>query len=210
MEDYINIIAGAGRVGKTTLAKSIREDAILAFEPLNLIHLDSLSDALVDTGFWAVDSVVNFGHEDNFEEKVDQVMERDNNRWVIFQEYLKLLQRDIKDNYMVNTVSFWPRTYHETHLQHINAVWLVDTSYDEQLERLTDCPPADSWVHRYRDEYLEKWVKFNIARSRRIKKQAHKRGLPCFDVGELGIAEAHDKARMTILEGMERTSWAMQ
>ena len=196
-------IGGPGRCGKTTLARMLRGQV-----SAQSLSLDAMITALRSTTtpethpalFHKIVDPVTF--DDPPQRRIDRYYWRDKEMWKFLRSYIHGM-RQSGDNLIVEGC-LWPSSAHEFDQEH-RAVFLVDTSINhvERLIHIRDNSVHDNWMKEEyaEDSLIEKWAQFNIVRSQFVIQECEKYGYPYFDVGELGIENAQQRALAWLVEG---------
>lgn len=193
----IYLIGGPARVGKSTLARQLRKEIdgqVLSGDAF--IH--SLQENLEPQ--WVPDVFDHIAASviamENPEMIIGRLRRRDETMWQFYQAYIKAAQQHAPGEDLLLDGNLWP-DYLELFDREHRAVFLVDTSEDEQAQRLKtirDSGSDHNWMQNYDDAKLATWAHFNALRSRHYKELCEKTGYPCFDIAEFGWEEAQRRA----------------
>jgi uridine kinase len=198
----IYLIGGPARCGKSTLAKKLRKEIdgqVLAGDAFVRALKQNLKPA------WVPDlydyDVAHVGIE-RAKAEVDRLRRRDEAMWQFYQAYLETAYEDAPNDDLLLEGNLWP-DYMELFELPYYAVYLVDTSVDEQAMRLAgirDGLSDNNWMQDFTDEKLREWAAFNALRSQRYCELCEANGARCFDIAELGIDGAQQQAFEYLLQ----------
>jgi hypothetical protein len=198
----IYLIGGPARCGKSTLAKRLRRQ-IDGQAVAGDAFVHALKANLEPS--WMPDifdhDVAHVGMERAAAE-VDRLRRRDETMWQFYQAYLETAHQDAPDDDLLLEGNLWPDYMELFTLPH-RAVYLIDTSIGEQVERLAgirDSLSDNNWMQNFTDEKLREWVSFNVVRSKRYRELCDASGTRYFDIAELGIDTAQQQAFEYLLQ----------
>lgn len=192
----IYLIGGPARCGKSTLGRRVRKEI-----DGQAIAGDAFVHALKKNlePSWVPDifdhDVAHIGIE-HASAEVDRLRRRDETMWQFYQAYLETAHEDAPADDFLLEGNLWP-DYLELFGLPCRAVYLIDTSTDEQVTRLKgirDSMSDNNWMRNFTDEKLHEWARFNAARSLRYRELCEAGGSRYFDIAELGIGTAGDRA----------------
>jgi hypothetical protein len=194
----IYLIGGPPRLGKSTLAKRVRESIV--GQSMNGDALAASLHAFLKPEWKPdiFDDVVDpYKDQLTNQAKVDRIRRRDAAVWQFHRLYLEELQRIARDNIIFDGL-VWPDFLHDLQLEH-RAVFLVDTSPDQGkrlIEIRDDNEGENNWMRDrdYSDERIMEWVSFSIERSRVCIELCNKHGYAYFDIADHGIEKAQQLA----------------
>jgi hypothetical protein len=128
---------------------------------------------------------------------VDRLRRRDEAMWQFYQAYLETALLDAPDDDILLEGNIWP-DFLELFSHEHRAVFLIDTS-PSQSERLiairdSGADSDNNWMQNFNDEKMTEWAAFNALRSQRYIQPCKESGYPYFDIAELGIGLAEERA----------------
>lgn len=192
----IYLIGGPARCGKSTLARRLRKEI-----DGQVIAGDAFVHALkknLDPS-WVPDifdhDVAHVGIE-RAKAEVDRLRRRDEAMWQFYQAYLETAHEDAPADDVLLEGNLWPDHMELFELPY-RAVYLVDTSVEEQAARLAgirDGLSDNNWMRNFTDAKLLEWATFNALRSRRYRELCEANGVRYFDIAEYGIEDAQRQA----------------
>ncbi len=188
----ILLIGGPARCGKSTLSKRI--EGGYGITP---ISLDAFKHALVSVASERIkkDLIPSTSHiECSLEEWLGDLRKRDLILWRGFKEYV--VSGCMNNDNTLAEGCIWPDYIADLKVEH-RAVFLVDTS-ENQAERLikasADNSTYNNWQKEKSEEWIRGWAKYNIERSKLLKKLAKQYGYPVFDIADHGFDYAQSLA----------------
>ena len=199
----IMLIGGPSRVGKSTLAESLRpkiNGQIVAGDAFSRGIRESVGAERFPDLF--VDLVDKHGVIDSHEQTIGHLRRRDKAMWIFYKNYIEAVAHDSHDDLLIDG-NFWPDYLTKLDIDH-RAIFLVDTSPDRAnfLKQVRDDETtANNWMRQreWSDEKIDKWAEMDIKRSLKIIELCKQYNYPCFDVATHGFTKAQELASAYLL-----------
>lgn len=197
------LIGGSARVGKSTIARTLRSQLIGS----QSLSGDSLRQVLkphipknLHGGFDLRDPaeyISYYTHHAsqeiaNLEQQADAIAP-------YLSTYIDSIHLESSDDLIVESVDIWPNFIRQIK-QPYKVVFLLDTS-KSQWQRIKQSDDEYSWLlgRKLTNEQLKAWAIFGVARSKHIKKQCITKNLPYIDLAESSFHEAQAKGISLLL-----------
>lgn len=198
----IYLIGGPARCGKSTLARRLRKEIdgqVIAGDAFVHALKKNLDPAWIPDIF--DHDIAHVGVE-RAKAEVDRLRRRDETMWQFYQAYLETAHEDAPADDLLLEGNLWP-DYMELFKLPYRAAYLIDTSVERQelrLKGIRDSMSDNNWMRNFTDEKLHEWTLFNAARSQRYLEICEASGARYFDIAELGIEAAQQRAFEYLLQ----------
>lgn len=200
----IMIIGGPARVGKSTLARSIRPEIsgqMIAGDAFSHGVRESVTVEQFPDLF--INEVDKPSLTDPHDQHVARLRRRDRVMWSFFKNYIHAAAGESEDDVLIDG-NFWPDYLTELEVGH-KAAFLVDTSPDraDMLRRIRDDDATENnWMRErnYTDEKIDLWAEMDKTRSATIIELCETHDYPYFDLAVHGICRAQELAREHLLK----------
>lgn len=199
----IMIIGGPARVGKSTLARSIRPEMsgqmiagdAFAHSVRESVTVEQFPDLFIN-------EVDKPQLTDPHDQHVARLRRRDKIMWSFFKNYIHAVVGESEDDLLIDG-NFWPDYLTELEVDH-KAAFLVDTSHDraDMLKRMRDDDAtANNWMREraYTDERIDLWAEMDKTRSLTMIELCEAHDYPYFNLAVHGIHRAQELAREHLL-----------
>lgn len=200
----VMLIGGPARVGKSTLARSLRTEIdgqVVAGDAFARGVRDSVTAEQYPDLY--INEVDKPKLTDPHDQHIARLRRRDIVMWSFYKNYIAAVSAESDDDLLIDG-NFWPDYLAELKVDH-RAVFLVDTSPNraDMLKRVRDDEAStNNWMRErnYSDEKIELWAAMDTARSQAIIELCSIHDYPYFDLATHGISRAQELARAHLLQ----------